>query len=104
MKMSVLNREDIMVALSGVNDPEINIPITDLGLVYKVEIEGDHVIIDFSLTSPGCPLADYLENEIKTAVSSVDGVGEITTNLVWTPYWGPELMNEEAKLSLGYSI
>ena len=102
--MDELKREDIINALSGVNDPEINVPITDLGLVYKVDLEGDHVIIDFSLTSPGCPLADYLEEEIKTAVSGVEGVGKITTNLVWTPYWGPELMNDEARLSLGYSI
>lgn len=102
--MEELKQEDIMNALSRVYDPEINIPITDLGLVYKVDLEGDHVIIDFSLTSPGCPLADYLEQEIRTSVSGVSGVGRITTNLVWTPYWGPELMNEEARLSLGYSI
>jgi len=102
--MDKLKREDIMNALSGVNDPEINIPITDLGLIYKVDLEGDHVTVDFSLTSPGCPLADYLEQEIKTAVSGVPGVENITTNLVWTPYWGPELMNDEARLSLGYSI
>jgi len=102
--MAELKHEDIMSALSRVYDPEINIPITDLGLVYKVEIEGAHVEIDFSLTSPGCPLADYLENEIRTSVSELSGVGTITTNLVWTPYWGPEMMNDEARLTLGYSI
>lgn len=102
--MEKLKHEDIINALSRVYDPEINIPITDLGLVYKVSMEGDHVTIDFSLTSPGCPLADYLENEIRTSVSEVNGVERITTNLVWTPYWGPELMNDEARLSLGYSI
>ena len=102
--MTELQHKDIMSALSRVYDPEINIPITDLGLVYRVDIEGDHVVIDFSLTSPGCPLADYLENEIRTSVSELSGVGSITTNLVWIPYWGPELMNDEARLSLGYSI
>jgi len=102
--MEDLKVEEIMNALSRVYDPEINVPITDLGLVYKVDLDGDHVIIDFSLTSPGCPLGDYLENEIRTNVSKVKGVGSITTNLVWTPYWGPELMNDEARLSLGYSI
>jgi len=102
--MEELKHEDIMSALSLVYDPEINIPITDLGLVYKVDIDSSDVVIDFSLTSPGCPLADYLENEIRKYVSEVDGVGSITTNLVWTPYWGPELMNDEARLSLGYSI
>lgn len=102
--MEEFKHEDIMSALSRVYDPEINIPITDLGLVYKVDIEGDHVIIDFSLTSPGCPLADYLENEIRTNVSGVSGVGSVTTNLIWTPYWGPEMMNDEARLVLGYSI
>jgi len=102
--MAELTHEDIMSALSRVYDPEINIPITDLGLVYKVDIDGDHVVVDFSLTSPGCPLADYLENEIRTYVSKVEGVESITTNLVWTPYWGPELMNDEARLTLGYSI
>ena len=102
--MADLRHEEIMNALSRVYDPEINIPITDLGLVYKVDIKGDHVEIDFSLTSPGCPLADYLENEIRTSVSGLSGVGTITTNLVWTPYWGPEMMNDEARLTLGYSI
>ena len=102
--MEELKHKDIMNALSGVYDPEINVPITDLGLVYRVDLDGNNVEIDFSLTSPGCPLADYLENEIRTAISAVSGVGRITTNLVWTPYWGPELMNEEARLSLGYSI
>lgn len=102
--MEELKREDIMAALSNVYDPEINIPITDLGLIYKVDLENDHVLIDFSLTSPGCPLADYLEQEIRNSVSEVNGVGRVTTNLVWTPYWGPELMNDEARLSLGYSI
>jgi metal-sulfur cluster biosynthetic enzyme len=102
--MEELKHEDIMSALSRVYDPEINIPITDLGLVYKVDIAGSDVVIDFSLTSPGCPLADHLESEIRKYVSEVDGVGSITTNLVWTPYWGPELMNDEARLSLGYSI
>lgn len=102
--MGELKVEEIMNALSRVYDPEINVPITDLGLVYKVDLDGEHVIIDFTLTSPGCPLGDYLENEIRTYVSQVDGVERITTNLVWTPYWGPELMNDEARLSLGYSI
>lgn len=102
--MENLNVEVIMDALSRVYDPEINIPITDLGLVYNVDIDADHVIIDFSLTSPGCPLADYLEKEIRSSVSNLSGVGRITTNLVWTPFWSPKLMNDEAKLSLGYSI
>ena len=102
--MEALKHEDIMNALSGVYDPEINVPITDLGLVYRVDIDGSHITIDFSLTSPGCPLADYLEQEIRSAVNAVNGVEEITANLVWTPYWGPELMNDEARLSLGYSI
>jgi len=102
--MTELKHEDIINALSRVYDPEINVPITDLGLVYRVDIDGDHVSVDFSLTSPGCPLADYLENEIRTNLLGVDGVERITANLVWTPYWGPEMMNDETRLSLGYSI
>ena len=102
--MTELKHEDIINALSRVYDPEINVPITDLGLVYRVDIDGDHVSIDFSLTSPGCPLADYLENEIRTKLMEVDGLERVTANLVWTPYWGPEMMNDEARLSLGYSI
>ncbi|MCF6335789.1 MAG: metal-sulfur cluster assembly factor [Spirochaetales bacterium] len=102
--MTEIKHDQVLNALSGVYDPEINIPITDLGLIYRINIEGEHLVVDFSLTSPGCPLADYLENEIRRSLERVEGVEHLAVNLVWTPLWGPELMNDEARLTLGYSI
>ncbi len=102
--MAEIKHDEVMNALSEVYDPEINIPITDLGLIYRIDIDGDHLTIEFSLTSPGCPLAEYLENEISRSLEGVEGVKYLTVNLVWTPLWGPELMNDVARLTLGYSI
>ncbi len=102
--MAEINHDEVLNALSGVYDPEINVPVTDLGLIYRIDTDGGHLTVDFSLTSPGCPLAEYLENEIRRSLSGVKGVNSITTNLVWTPLWGPEMMNDVARLTLGYSI
>jgi len=96
--------EKIWAALSGVYDPELDIPVTDLGLIYRVTVNGTGAEIDFTLTSPGCPLGSLLESEIVKAVAPLEGIETVKANLVWTPYWGPERMNEVARLSLGYSI
>jgi metal-sulfur cluster biosynthetic enzyme len=93
----------IMEALANVEDPELFMSIVDLGLVYRVEVQDDKVEIDYTLTSPGCPLSDIIEADI------VKNLGEVTelpvhAQLVWEPMWIPDFMTEEAKLSLGYPI
>jgi len=95
-------RDPIIEALRGVHDPEIPINIYDLGLIYRIEIaaNGD-VAVDMTLTAPACPVAGMMPLLVKDAVAKVDGVGEVTVELVWNPPWSQEHMSDEARLQLG---
>ncbi len=102
--MSTITKDTIWTKLSGVFDPELNLPVTDLGIIYDIALENDTVVITFTLTYPGCPLADLLDKEIRKAVHRVEGVKFVDTKLVWEPPWGPDMMSETARFSLGYEI
>lgn len=99
-------RERIISALKQVIDPEIHINIVDLGLVYRVDIAEDlqRVTVEFTLTTPGCPLADEIEESITNACLSVLPDAAIKTELVWTPMWNADFMSEDARLELGFPI
>jgi len=95
-------REPIIAALRTVHDPEIPINIYDLGLIYKIDIKANgDVAVDMTLTAPACPVAGMMPLMVKDAVATVEGVGEVTVELVWDPPWGQEHMSDEAKLQLG---
>ncbi|MFW5938559.1 MAG: metal-sulfur cluster assembly factor [Halanaeroarchaeum sp.] len=103
----MVTEDDVLEALKSVQDPEIPINIVDLGLIYAVEIDDGHVDIDMTLTTMGCPIADYFLQEAKGAAESVDGVEEADVELVWDPPWSPEKATEDGKVqlqSLGVSI
>ncbi len=95
--------EDMVIdALRTVYDPEIPVNIYDLGLIYTVNHkDGGDIDIDMSLTAPGCPVAGEMPGMVSSAVSAVDGVGVVTTRIVWEPAWTMERMSEDAKLALG---
>ena len=95
---------EVLDALSKVIDPEIGLNIVDVGLVYRVEVVDDHIEIDFTLTSPGCPLADTIMQDMHTQVQEATGVEDIQSYLVWSPPWSLDFMSEEARLELGYPI
>ena len=95
---------EVLDALSRVVDPEIGINIVDVGLVYRVDVTDDHVEVDFTRTSPGCPLADTIVQDIKREVEQATGMTDIRTNLVWNPPWSLDFMSEDARLQLGYPI
>jgi metal-sulfur cluster biosynthetic enzyme len=97
-----LTSEDVFEALRVVEDPELGMDVVDLGLVYDVKVEGDKVAVIYSLTSMGCPAGAQIEQDIKDAVGSMAGVGTVTTELVFTPPWSPELMSDDAKFVLGF--
>lgn len=87
--------------LRSVFDPEIPVNIYDLGLVYGVLIDDDNkVTIKMTLTSPTCPVAGTLPIEVENKIKEVEGVTDAVVELVWDPPWGPDMMSEEAKLSL----
>jgi FeS assembly SUF system protein len=91
----------IIAALKTVYDPEIPVDIYELGLVYRIDIDDDrNVDMDMTLTAPGCPVAGEMLGWAKNAVSSVDGVGLVNVNLVFTPPWDVSRMSEEARVAL----
>ncbi len=98
-------RDRIVSAIRTVYDPEIPVNVYDLGLIYEIDIkeEGDedsNVVVQMTLTAPGCPVADILVAEVEACTRAVDGVGKAIVELVWDPPWSDALMSEAAKLEL----
>lgn len=93
---------DIIMALRQVYDPEIPINVYDLGLIYEIRVDDDHnVYIQMTLTAPNCPMADYVVDQVKTAVEDVPGVVSARIDLVFEPVWDKSRMSEEALVELG---
>jgi FeS assembly SUF system protein len=94
--------EAVLRMIKTVYDPEIPVNIYDLGLIYKIDIEETTCTIDMTLTAPSCPAADFLVEDVKMKVSSVEGIEEVVVNIVFEPEWNKDMMSEEAKLELGF--
>mgnify|MGYP000028107696 FL=1 len=95
--------ERIIAMLKTVYDPEILVNIYDLGLIYKIDLQDDgDVSIDMTLTAPNCPAADFIMEDVRQKVDSVEGVNSSVINLVFEPEWDKDMMSEEAKLELGF--
>ena len=95
-------KEKVIDALKTVFDPEIPVNIYDLGLIYDIEVkEKNHIRIQMTLTSPGCPVAQTFPGTVEQAVNQVEGVEDCQVELVWEPTWTQERMSEVARLELG---
>ncbi len=95
--------ERIVDVLRTVYDPEIPVNIYDLGLIYKVDVkETGDVDVDMTLTAPSCPAADFIIEDVRQKVDTVDGVRNATVNLVFEPVWDQSMMTEEARVELGF--
>ena len=95
-------KESIIEALKSVYDPEIPVDIYELGLIYDVVVSEDgDAIVTMTLTTPHCPVAETLPNEVELRVLSVPGVRDAEVKLVWDPPWDPSKMSDEARLELG---
>lgn len=95
-------KERVFAALEGVIDPELGIDIINLGLVYEIEVsEEGHCLIQMTLTTMGCPLADYLTDQIHEALTPVPEIKTSEVKLVWYPVWTPEKMSRYARIALG---
>lgn len=94
--------EKVVEMLKTVYDPEIPIDIYALGLVYGINVEGSTVDITMTLTAPSCPAGDFMVEDIKQKVESIDGVEECNVEIVFEPEWNQDMMTEEAKLELGF--
>lgn len=94
---------DTIRALKTVYDPEIPVDIFELGLIYKVDLDDNRLLtIDMTLTAPGCPVAGEMPGWVEGAVRGVEGVEDVTVNMVFDPPWTPDKMSDEAKLELGW--
>ncbi len=93
--------DQLIEKLKAVFDPEIPVDIYELGLIYKVDVSDDKdVVIDMTLTAPGCPVAGEMPDWVRDAVTQIPEVTSCTVNLVFDPPWDPSLMSDEAKLEL----
>ena len=93
--------EQLIGALKTVYDPEIPVDIYELGLIYKVDVSDDRdVIVDMTLTAPGCPVAGEMPGWVENAVTQIAGVRSARVNLTFDPPWEPSMMSDEAKLEL----
>jgi len=97
--------------LKTVYDPEIPVNIFDLGMIYKIDVKDDNdadsdtgaiVELDMTFTAPNCPAADFILEDVRTKVESVDGEKAATVNLVFEPAWDQSMMSEEARVELGF--
>jgi metal-sulfur cluster biosynthetic enzyme len=94
--------DQVRLALRRVKDPELNLNIVDLGLVYDIAVDGGVVTIDMSLTSPGCPSGPEIMTEAERQVRSLPGVEDVVMNLVWSPPWSPERIEPRVRAYLGF--
>ena len=95
--------ERIVDILKTVYDPEIPVNIYDLGMIYKIDVQEDgSVDMDMTFTAPNCPAADFILEDVRTKVESVEGITTANINLVFEPAWDQSMMSEEARVELGF--
>lgn len=95
--------EKIVAMLKTVFDPEIPVDIYNLGLIYKIDLsDSGDLTVDMTMTAPTCPMADFIMEDARQKLESIDGIGTVTLNLVFEPEWNKDMMSEEAKLDLGF--
>ena len=97
-----LTEDQVRLALRRVKDPELNLNIIDLGLVYDIRVDGNNVDVDMSLTSPGCPSGPEIMGDAENQLKAVDGIGTVAINLVWSPMWSPDRIEPRVRSYLGF--
>ena len=95
--------ERIVDVLKTVYDPEIPVNIYDLGLIYRVEVNDEGIVdIDMTFTAPSCPAADFILEDVRQKIDTIEGVKSAKVNLVFEPEWDKSMMTEEARVELGF--
>ncbi len=97
-----LSADQARIVLRRVKDPELNLNIVDLGLIYDVQVDGTTVRIDMSLTSPGCPSGPEIMGEAEQQLRTIPGVTDVQMNLVWSPPWTPERIEPRVRAYMGF--
>ena len=99
---STISPDQVKAALRRVKDPELNLNIVDLGLIYGIAVDGAKVNIDMSLTSPGCPSGPEIMTDAEQQIRAIPGVADVAMNLVWSPPWTPERIEPRVRAYLGF--
>ena len=96
-------QEKVIDLLRTVYDPEIPVNVYDLGLIYRIELNdaGDQLAVDMTLTAPNCPAADFIMEDVRQKLETIEGLKRVDVNLVFEPEWDQDMMSDEAKLELG---
>ena len=97
-----ISADQARLVLRRVKDPDLNINIVDLGLVYEVHVNGSNVQVDISLTSPGCPSGPEIMGEAEQQLRLIPGIGDVTMNLIWSPPWTPERIEPRVRAYMGF--
>ena len=97
-----VSADQVKAALRKVKDPELNLNIVDLGLVYGIAVDGSKVNIDMSLTSPGCPSGPEIMTDAEQQIRAIPGVADVAMNLVWSPAWTPDRIEPRVRAYLGF--
>jgi len=97
-----ISEDQVRLALRRMKDPELNLNILDLGLIYEIKLAGADITVDMSLTSPGCPSGPEIMTEAEQQLKALPGVGTVTMNLVWSPPWTPERIEPRVRAYLGF--
>ena len=93
----------IVDVLKTVYDPEIPVNIYDLGMIYRIEVADDFTVdLDMTFTAPNCPAADFILDDVRTKIESIEGIRSANINLVFEPAWDQSMMSEEARVELGF--
>jgi FeS assembly SUF system protein len=99
-EVSLINKEEIIKCIKTVMDPEIPVNLYDLGLIYSINNNKNHVVIEMTLTNPNCPVAGQMPENVAKSIEKTYGLRSIEVKLVWEPAWSKDLMSEDAKLAL----
>jgi metal-sulfur cluster biosynthetic enzyme len=96
-----ISDDQVKLALRKVKDPELGLNIVDLGLVYDITVRDNNINVDMTLTSPGCPAGPQIMTDVERAVKAMPGVGNVTINLVWQPFWSPDRIEPRVRAYMG---
>ncbi len=97
-----ISEDQVKLALRRVKDPELNLNILDLGLIYGIHVDGSDVRIEMSLTSPGCPSGPEIMSDAEAQLKAMPGVGKVEMELVWSPPWSPDRIEPRVRAYLGF--
>ncbi len=101
MTTATINEAGVRDALRQVKDPELDLNIMDLGLVYEVDVDEGDVRIKMTLTSPGCPAGPMITNDAYRVLRGLEGVKDVNIDIVWEPYWTPERIDPKVRAAMG---